>query len=76
MGLIEASEFDGDQLHIGITNKEAAAILRMVMNNRNQYRARRGNGQIMLNLEIDLAILKAIEVLEQTCDKQGDMGNE
>ena len=59
-----------------ISNEEAAAILRMVMNNRNQYRARRGNGKIMLNLEIDLAILKAIKVLEQTCDKQGDMGNE
>lgn len=58
-----------------ISNEEAAAILRMVMNNRNQYRAR-GNGKIMINLEIDLAILKAIEVLEQTCDKQGDMGNE
>ena len=58
-----------------ISNEEAAAILRMVMNNRNQYRAR-GNGKIVLNLEIDLAILKAIEVLEQTCDKQGDMGNE
>lgn len=59
-----------------ISNEAAAAILRTVMNNRNQYRARRGNGKIVLNLEIDLAILKAIEVLEQTCDTQGDMGDE
>lgn len=54
-----------------MSNKEAADILKAIVNNRTKNRSR-ANGKIMLDMKIDLAILKAIEALEQENVKQGE----
>lgn len=65
MSTIKASEFDGDL--VTISNQYAAEILKRIQKNMLKHSAR-GNGKILTMLEINLALLKAIELLEKTPD--------
>lgn len=56
-----------DLNNLEMTNKEAANILKLILNTRICVLAR-GNGKSLMNLRIIQAFAKAIDILEKTPD--------